>query len=409
VSDSSFPVAALAEEPAAAVTAPGGFTGSEFALIAVAKSRPDAKPFLGGFRDKRTGTEFHHASSQTPRAEAWGKSVADKQERETQTVQETTTGYQPPKEMGTQVDRPGVFRNRRDTDRVVVRKVGQYVPFAELHINNVAQLTVIQRIARGWLARRRVRKMKEAKERDLAERVETEKELEQLRRVNFQQELDRKRNPRTRADFEQLYSELEEWCQQEKRRINEAFAGDAAGRKKALREHLHQQTRVIQTIDRLKAQAAVQKREQGNRKKLKEVSRANRAVRADGTLMKVHNDETLHAKSLRKLYEALVDPLPMLDARLDILLQVKTAVEPYDCELTDDIVDLIERESETLSMGRSERTLTGVRKRLGNLFLQFVETPEFNPAAARSGRVPAKRTSTLGAPTRSQVLAQEHQ
>jgi hypothetical protein len=37
--------------------------------------------------------------------------------------------------------------------------------------------------------------------------------------------------------------------------------------------------------------------------------------------------------------------------------------------------------------GRSEASLEGLRKRLANLFLQFVHTPEFNPEAARFTQV----------------------
>jgi len=41
-----------------------------------------------------------------------------------------------------------------------------------------------------------------------------------------------------------------------------------------------------------------------------------------------------------------------------------------------------------LNRGRSESSLHGLRKRAANLFLQFVETPEFNPEAGRFQKVP---------------------
>ena len=41
-----------------------------------------------------------------------------------------------------------------------------------------------------------------------------------------------------------------------------------------------------------------------------------------------------------------------------------------------------------LNRGRSEASLEGLRKRLANLFLQFVHTPEFNPESARFQKVP---------------------
>ena len=41
-----------------------------------------------------------------------------------------------------------------------------------------------------------------------------------------------------------------------------------------------------------------------------------------------------------------------------------------------------------LNRGRSESSLQGLRKRVANLFLQFIETPEFNPEASRFQKVP---------------------
>jgi len=73
-----------------------------------------------------------------------------------------------------------------------------------------------------------------------------------------------------------------------------------------------------------------------------------------------------------------------------VLLHVKWTVKEFDCNLTRDIVELIDREADMLNRGRSESSLAGLRKRLANLFLQFIETPEFNPEAARFQKVPAE-------------------
>jgi hypothetical protein len=62
--------------------------------------------------------------------------------------------------------------------------------------------------------------------------------------------------------------------------------------------------------------------------------------------------------------------------------------------LTREIVELIQREQELLRRGRNEKMLTGSRQRLSNLFLQFLETPEFNPEAAKFQEVPLARKNT---------------
>ena len=63
-------------------------------------------------------------------------------------------------------------------------------------------------------------------------------------------------------------------------------------------------------------------------------------------------------------------------------------VREFDCALSHDIVDLCDREAEMLNRGRSIETLSGLRQRLANLFLQFIETPDFNPEATRFLKVP---------------------
>merc|ERR1711904_563702 len=69
-------------------------------------------------------------------------------------------------------------------------------------------------------------------------------------------------------------------------------------------------------------------------------------------------------------------------------LHVKWTVKEFDCNLTRELVDLIDREADMLNRGRPERSFTGLRKRTANLFLQFIETPEFNPEAMRFQKVP---------------------
>ena len=55
-----------------------------------------------------------------------------------------------------------------------------------------------------------------------------------------------------------------------------------------------------------------------------------------------------------------------MDERLDVLLHVKWTVKEFDCNLTRDIVELIDREADMLNRGRSEATLSGLRKRLNH-------------------------------------------
>merc|ERR1712070_755630 len=106
-------------------------------------------------------------------------------------------------------------------------------------------------------------------------------------------------------------------------------------------------------------------------------------AQTDGEATTVHTPFTTRAKELFELYNGLQLPLLSIDERLDVLLHVKWTVKEFDCNLTREIVELIDREADLLNRGRSESSLQGLRRRMLNLFLQFIETPEFNPEATR--------------------------
>jgi len=76
------------------------------------------------------------------------------------------------------------------------------------------------------------------------------------------------------------------------------------------------------------------------------------------------------------------------DERLDVLLTLKHTVKEHDCKLTQQIIELIDREADLLMRGTKEDSLMGLRKRISTLFLQYCKTPTFNPEIARLRKVP---------------------
>lgn len=91
--------------------------------------------------------------------------------------------------------------------------------------------------------------------------------------------------------------------------------------------------------------------------------------RGDGRYTEVHTPFSTRAKELMDLFNGLRLPFLSTDERLDVLLHTKWTVKEFDCNLTREIVDLIDREADMLNRGRSETSLEGLRKRLSNLFL----------------------------------------
>jgi hypothetical protein len=201
-------------------------------------------------------------------------------------------------------------------------------------------------------------------------------------------EIQRRMHPHSNEDFEILYNELEAWRLQETARIHDEMAEDDEARHEALQQLLLKEQKLLQTIDRLRLQADDENRDKRIRSTLQLMSAPKRWQMSDGEVTQVHTPFTTRAKELMELYNGLRLPLLTIDERLDVLLHVKWTVKEFDCNLTRDIVELIDREADMLNRGRSETSLQGLRKRLANLFLQFIETPEFNPESARFQKVP---------------------
>ena len=218
------------------------------------------------------------------------------------------------------------------------------------------------------------------------------KEIEEAKKVEAEErhkrEIERRMRPRTHEDFEILYDELENWRLHETKRIDEAGMGEEE-RLAALAQLLHKETKLLQTIDRLKISANKDNRELRVKKMLELMAAPKKWAMSDGEVAtSVHTPFTTRSRELLELHNGLNLPLLTIDERLDVLLHVKWTVKEFDCNLTREIVELIDREADLLNRGRSAKSLEGLRLRISRLFLQFIETPEFNPEAARFQRVP---------------------
>lgn len=354
-------------------------------VVTVHVQRPDIqKPYLGGFRNKKDGSTHHHAITQT--APLQKKEIQTiRFHREVQTYEHRTRSTQCKKDNGTQMPKNGLFIDTTRDYEIQPRR--PYFSSADKSALMLEKVVVIQCHARGMVARRRARQLRKEKKERLelhakeAERRQLEADLRHKR------EVERRMHPKTFEDFNVLHKELEAWRLNEAKRI-QTSGFDEAARRAAQRELLQKETKLLQTIDKLKIQAHTQNRDAKIKKKLESMANPKVWAQTDGEATTVHTPFTTRAKELMDLYSGLRLPLLTVDERLDVLLHVKWTVKEFDCNLTREIVDLIDREADMLNRGRPEKSFVGLRRRLANLFLQFIETPEFNPEAMKFQKVP---------------------
>ena len=340
------------------------------------------KRWLGGYRNKRTGTTYLHGSTQTARR---ADTRATRYTRDTQTSDAVARTVQTGRDASTQMARRDLLL---DTSGDVEATPGRYVTSEEWALAKVEAALVIQRHARGRFARRMAADMRRRKEERAAFMEAEAKRARADAEARREVEIRRRMHPRTAADFEILYSELEAWRVKETEGAIAAAGDDQAARQRALQGLLQKETKLLQTIDRLKIAANQENRDRRIARELAEMGQPKTWEMADGTTVDVITPFTTRAQELQQLYHGLKLPLLSTDERLDVLLHIKWTVKEFDCSLTREIVDLIDREADLLNRGRSPKTLAGLRQRVANLFLQFCETPEFNPESAKFSLVP---------------------
>jgi len=255
---------------------------------------------------------------------------------------------------------------------------------AELRLEKAIDL---QRYTRGWFARAIAQALLQAQDESDAQVAVVEDLQRQEAEGRHAREIRRRMHPHSRADFQILYNELEAWRRQETYRINSERIPEHE-RLESLSQLLLKEQKLLQTIDRLRLQASDENRDKRIRSTLQLMASPKRWQMSDGEVAQVHTPFTTRAKELMELYNGLRLSLLSIDERLDVLLHVKWTVKEFDCNLTRDVVELIDREADMLNRGRKEDSLLGLRARMANLFLQFIETPEFNPEAGRYQKVP---------------------
>ena len=341
------------------------------------------KQFLGGFRNKLTLKEYHHAASQTTKASSKVQKDAKMLvSRHIQTRPELDKEEQTCSEAGTQVARLGLYV-LKEKDKVLPYS-GHYVSAEELENKYMFNVMFVQRVCRGWIARKKVAQMRDvyAKQKDQEEDDKKQKSEElYLRKI---EEAKRCENPKTKADFDMLYNKLEEWRRNEEEQIP---TKDPRTVSVARAKLVMQEAKMLSKIATNKNLANLEAKENTVRDFLNKASSPHCWLLSDGGTISIETPDTLRALDLQNLYIRLRCDDVIPEERVLVLNDLKENVAEFDCKLTRELVDLIDRETDLMERGVKHSNLAGLRQRIIQLYLQYVRTPTFNPEARRYSRL----------------------
>ena len=132
------------------------------------------KPYLGGYRHKKTKRVYHHAATQTENKSKSAKREKEMKCMQVQTRPEVDEELQTTQEKGTQMPRLGLYVLKQE-DREMVYS-GKYVTAEELSNQYLFQVMFVQRVCRGWIARKKVAQMRDVYSKQKDQEVEEKKQ-----------------------------------------------------------------------------------------------------------------------------------------------------------------------------------------------------------------------------------------
>ncbi|XP_067236609.1 IQ motif and ubiquitin-like domain-containing protein isoform X2 [Chanodichthys erythropterus] len=340
------------------------------------------KAFLGGYRHKLTKAEYHHAAVQTMRKKRPDRGI-ETFSRDTQTVELKNQAQQCSKNASTQMTKIGCFVSNME-DKLITP--GTYITAEEYHGKRLRAVITLQSHVRRWLAKCFTDSLRQVKEQHMAWMENEKRRKREEKEQQIRDEYHRRMNPESKGDFDLLYNALQKWRIEEVERINVTLSG--AERKAALCALLEQETQFISSIERHRMAAGTRNQDNAIQAFLNKSAAPKRWRAFDGKVTQMDTQFTIRAKDLRDLYSSITQAQFTKDERLDVLLTLKHTVKEHKCKLTQDIVDLIDREMDLLMRGVKKSKLDGLRKRISTLFLQYIKTPAFNPQVSKLLRVP---------------------
>lgn len=351
------------------------------------------KPYIGGFRNKSTGKQYHNAITQTDesatfemyKSRVW-RDTSKLITRETQTQELVNRNVQCTRESGTQVERVGL--NIDDTNDKHI-KSRTYLTARELMNIKKSKATILQsawRVCSAKMLTTSIRKHN----RELEEAAEEarRKEEERLRAIEEYERI-RRLNPKTRDDFNILHSELDMIHKKDITRIKAELNDDNLAQTTALREILEKESERIAEIECMRVIAKRDSKSEWVRKDLEKMASPLEWTQSGGKFkgdaLIVETPQSTRASQILELYTALEAPVTSAQERLEILNRVQDVIIGPDSRLLRDIYELVAREMDLLSRGRSAH-MTQLRLRLIHLLVAYIQDPVYNPAAGLPDR-----------------------
>lgn len=347
------------------------------------------KLWLGGYRNRKTKVEYHHAYTQTlPKPRKIRTKLDNPPDtyeyflfhRDTQTpLKPKNIGVDMPANKATQMNRSDCLIPSKD-DKIITAKI--FETYDEWMIRNkvLEKIITLQRNIRTWLRHKNYTSITLIQKQIMQEMQDQKLQL-------LQEQLEKKRRmitgaafPSKRDDFYMLYLMVGKWWQKEQQRIKELRTEEP--KKAEYCALLEKEITLLSAIEKHRIEV---KKESLRKEEMRFLEMTSRPIifrNANGGMISIDNPPTQTAKEFKELYSTLISDELSSTERIDLLLTFKNMMQLYvlnEFEFAKELRTLIEREINLLVIGLKGKELSGIRKRIEQLFMYFLHQPQFNP------------------------------
>lgn len=238
------------------------------------------------------------------------------------------------------------------------------------------------RYFRAWKIRKALKELSA----EYKKRIRVEQEMIQF---NLEDDANRKKReligkvfPRTKADFCMLFAMVDRWKKAEIKRICNSYSGPA--KITAFYILLDKEVQMLRAIEnhrqQIKKDIKVQKDREFFRIIGDPIAWNNRykdwTDQYKDLYIEMDTLETQQGHEYYKIFLSISDENVDLEDRLQALLNIKLLLHDHNCQLSNELVSLIDRACELMVRGLTNKQLDVLMKRIQGLLLKHIKTPE---------------------------------
>ncbi|KAG8317851.1 hypothetical protein J6590_018246 [Homalodisca vitripennis] len=341
------------------------------------------KEWLGGYRHRLTGMEYHHAKTQTiPQIRQEVIYSHSEYKMPLLFNRDTQTPYLPRDASVSTVVSRGTQMQRNDIyissclDKIITAKSFQPHSTDSVFIDKVI---FIQRRFKKLLRRKRFLSIIHLEKKMVEEHKKQKSQILINQALKERQILTNTVYPTTRGDFYNLYLIMRKWLKNEWARIS--FQRTEATRQSKRFFLLQKEIVLLFDIEKHRISVKKEALKKEEMRFLEMGARPKTFKNLKGQITSVDDLNTQRAREYKEIYSQLVRPNTTPRDRIDFLSTFKHLFTSkfITYEFSSEIITLINREIDLISIGMKEKDLKGIRMRIEQLYLHFLHQKEFNP------------------------------